>query len=809
MFAHCLWVSMVAVFVGCGGGGSSGSIKTPGKLLFTVQPTDGTVGVSLAAVEISVHDSSGQPISDGEQSITITLVSKGGKAKVSGTLTVKAVGGRARFDSLKIDAADPECVLQASAAGFAAGISASFDIASPTLNFAVEPKAGTVGAPLADVKVEVIDRDKKRIVDAVSPITIALVSKGGKAKISGTLTVTAVAGLAGFSGLKIDLADSDCKLRASSPGFDTADSASFDIASPTLKFTRQPVSVGARIVLPTVEVSILDRTGELIPDAEYPVTIELAPNTGKATIAGAVKVKAVGGLARFETLKVIHDQAINVSCLLQASAPGTKTFSSSQFTVTPTPPKVILMIADGWGYQHIEATDKYTKKVPVYDSWTKHPMATWDLTTKEVNAKLDPPLLAYDSEAAWSNWVYLVNAATDSAAAATAMYTGEKTDNSNVSVSGGDKSRLLTLSEMLAAKGVARGAVSSVPISHATPGALFAHNSERHNYYAIADETLFGDPNTTGTPSKHKGYAGGYGSTFPLPDVLIGAGHPEWIDLVKTPDLTFVHKDQLAELRSRSGRPGEWTLVERIGGKTDAAARLMATASNPKTQRLCGLFGGKLGNIELRMADGSGANPENPTLAEMSQAALAVLERKPKGFFLVIEGGAVDWGSHAQDLDVTLGEMIGFNEAVKAVTDWVDDPNNTSSWANTLVIVTGDHDCGGLWPGPLQIPYPKQGGVLGEVSARTLKLEKAISLGGQPTPFRASWEDTNSNAYPDPTEKVYWMWNTPSHVNSLIPLYTKGIGSSAFKARAVYTDKFRGEYIENTDVFHVMKDVFR
>ena len=171
----------------------------------------------------------------------------------------------------------------------------------------------------------------------------------------------------------------------------------------------------------------------------------------------------------------------------------------------------------------------------------------------------------------------------------------------------------------------------------------------------------------------------------------------------------------------------------------------------------------------------------------------------------MVEGGAVDWASHSGDLDDVIGEMIGFNAAVKVVSDWVDDPSNSSSWENTLVIVTGDHECGMLTSGFLVFPET----LFGEISDRTLALEKFFMLGGNPSGLRASWDDTNSDDVIDPNEEVHWVWHTPGHSNSLIPLYAKGVGSAAFEARAVGADPVRGRYIDNTDVFHVMRDVFR
>ncbi|MBI5100103.1 MAG: alkaline phosphatase, partial [Nitrospirae bacterium] len=177
---------------------------------------------------------------------------------------------------------------------------------------------------------------------------------------------------------------------------------------------------------------------------------------------------------------------------------------------------VILMIADGWSANDIEATKKYcqaTSSCPVtppYELWTKYFMSTY------------PYGGSYDKNQAWSNFNYVKSGFTDSAAAATALYTGSKTQPGRCSVSSGGN-RLVTIEEQARAFGMASGAISTVELSDGTPGCWVAHNDDRGNHYAMADEGFFGDPNTTGTPST-SGYAGGHGPTLPPAEVIIGDG---------------------------------------------------------------------------------------------------------------------------------------------------------------------------------------------------------------------------------------------------------------------------------------------
>ncbi|MEW6570085.1 MAG: alkaline phosphatase [Nitrospirota bacterium] len=127
---------------------------------------------------------------------------------------------------------------------------------------------------------------------------------------------------------------------------------------------------------------------------------------------------------------------------------------------------IILMIADGWRANHIEATKKYCQSsglciTPPYLTdplWTKYWMSTF------------PYGGSYDPSQAWTNFNYVKQGTTDSAAAATAFYCGFKTQNDRINVTPDSTYRLSTIGEKAKLLSKAVGAVSTVPISHATPG---------------------------------------------------------------------------------------------------------------------------------------------------------------------------------------------------------------------------------------------------------------------------------------------------------------------------------------------------
>jgi alkaline phosphatase len=468
--------------------------------------------------------------------------------------------------------------------------------------------------------------------------------------------------------------------------------------------------------------------------------------------------------------------------ILSATRPAIPSISASSPTgAPPSARNIIVLIADGWGYLQLEAAEAHSGDIPAYRLWSHYGMTTY------------PQGGSYDPVSTWNDFAHMMSGATDSAAAATAMFTGQKTQNGRISVSADGLDRYYSIAEKARAQGKRTGAATSVYASHATPGAWMAHNAARGNGYAIADEGLWGDPNTTGSPLVDGRYDGGLGLSFPPLDVLLGAGHPAWNggDYVNA-----AIRDRLA---TDQGTPGAFTFVERVSGSPDGGDRLLTAAADPGTTRLAGLFGGSEGNLDWRTADGSGANAENPTLAEMTQAALTVLNRSPVGFVLLIEGGAIDWAGHGNHLDRMIGELLGFNEAFQEVDTWVIDPSNGSSWENTLVLVTGDHETGYLTAGPGIFPDQP----LGEVTSYTLSLEKSQLDTG----LRASWEDTNSDDLINNGETVYWAWNSTWHTNALIPLYARGPGADLFTPLIVGTDPVRGPYVDNTALHTVMDAV--
>ena len=349
----------------------------------------------------------------------------------------------------------------------------------------------------------------------------------------------------------------------------------------------------------------------------------------------------------------------------------------------------------------------------------------------------------------------------DSASTATAWATGYKTDTGNISWLPGDPDRgaLKTIAELLREKrGSAIGIVTSVPFSDATPAAHISHNKSRRNHHAIADEII----------------------RTARPEVVIGGGHPARNGAK--------HMSMALYGDVRSGRIGDYVFVERKDG-VDGGIALKEAAARAVAQKkkLFGLFGGLEGHFEPPVpADNGTANLaratiENPLLRDATLAALEVLGKSKKGFFLLVEQGDIDWANHANDYRWMIGAMWDLDEAVRAAIEFVDRPGDEITWENTLLIVTSDHVTGSM-----RLNDGKRLGK-GRLPAQSPGL----------CPDRLSW----CPGYPG-GEVSY---GATGHINDPVSLYARGDGRLTKHLRS-----FEGSWypctplIDNTHLFHAM-----
>jgi alkaline phosphatase len=247
---------------------------------------------------------------------------------------------------------------------------------------------------------------------------------------------------------------------------------------------------------------------------------------------------------------------------------------------------------------------------------------------------------------------------TDSAPASTAMATGQKTNNGVISqdataIQGKkDGKNLTTIVEMAEKAGLSTGLITTTRITHATPAAFYAHVDNRDNESEIADQLLMSKV-----------------------DVILGGGLQYFISKNDTDPTGKEGKrnDDRNLLTEFQSKDYDFVYNDSAFQKVDAN----------KTEKLLGLFESSHMQYELeRQAD--------PSLANMTEKAIAILSKNPKGFFLMVEGGRIDHAGHERNLSKIVADTLAFDDAVKEALDFASKDNST------LVIVTADHECGGL-----------------------------------------------------------------------------------------------------------------
>lgn len=230
---------------------------------------------------------------------------------------------------------------------------------------------------------------------------------------------------------------------------------------------------------------------------------------------------------------------------------------------------------------------------------------------------------------------------TDSAASATAMATGVKTYNAAISV-GKDQTKLKTVLEAAKEKGKATGLVVTAQITHGTPAAFGAHNANRKNMRAIADE--YYDERINGN---HK------------IDVMLGGG-----------SAFFLRKDRnLVQAFEKDGYSYVTNLHELKMDTNSQVLGLFSKAGMPKM---------------LDRPNGM------PSLADMTASAIERLNQNPNGFFLMVEGSQIDWAAHDNDIVGAMSEMEDFEKAFQEAIDFA------KIDGETLVVATADHSTGGF-----------------------------------------------------------------------------------------------------------------
>lgn len=310
------------------------------------------------------------------------------------------------------------------------------------------------------------------------------------------------------------------------------------------------------------------------------------------------------------------------------------------------PKYVFLFIGDGMSYPQFQAASDYLGALDDADYTQALPSNSYE---DRAGAVLDGPkkLNFMNFEAAGSAVTYdSCSFAPDSASTATSISTGNKTYSGMINVDITGATPYETIAEKLhSQKGWKVGIISSVNLNHATPAAFYAHQASRNNYYEIGEELVASD---------FEYFAGG------------------GLKKVTGPD---GDKTSLYDLAEEAGYKVTYT-------QDDAAE---VTAED-----------GKVILIDEHLADSDAMDYEmdreegNWALADYVKKGIEVLDNET-GFFMMCEGGKIDWACHANDAGATVNDTLALADAVQVAVDFAKDHAD-----ETLILVTGDHETGGL-----------------------------------------------------------------------------------------------------------------
>ena len=353
------------------------------------------------------------------------------------------------------------------------------------------------------------------------------------------------------------------------------------------------------------------------------------------------------------------------------------------------------------------------------------------------------------------------NGVTDSAASGTALSTGYKTSNGRIGTDA-DGNDIYSVAFDAKNAGMAVGIATTVCINHATPSAFYAHNTDRNNYNEIAQWMLEAD---------YDFYAGG--------DAKCSTA-------------------QRNDLYDRAEKQG-YTIAR---GYDDYKSKAKKADKMMLYQK----------NVAEEVPYAIDRTKDDLTLAQITKAGIDFLSKKNKkeGFFMMVEGGKIDYASHRDDAATMIHEMLDFNAAIEEAYEFYKKHKD-----ETLIIVTADHETGGIVLGytgqyklDLKVLESQKVSVDNLVSmleslkettwGKVAEMVKK-NVGVEPRGNHSAEESVNMNhdlAYRIAYDAVYDLdrkalisWTSGNHSGTFVPLFAIGEGA----------DKFNG-VIDNTDI---------
>lgn len=321
--------------------------------------------------------------------------------------------------------------------------------------------------------------------------------------------------------------------------------------------------------------------------------------------------------------------SILIACTLAMTGCSEKTKEVNSNSFSGKKPKyVFLFVGDGMAMSQIGVTENYLGKMKNGSSPEVSKLNFTQFPSQGMSTTYDAGSFI-----------------TDSASAGTAIASGNKTLSGVVNMDPSKTQKFTSIAEMAKTAGMKVGVVSSVSLDHATPASFYAHQPTRSNYYEI--ELELGKSGFD--------YFGGGG--FLSPKGKDNSKADAFEEAKKNGYKVVNTKDEFSKLDSKSGK------VIAVSPVLDSEKALPYSINQ---------------------------NKDAITLADFTQKGIDLLDNE-KGFFMVVEGGKVDWACHANDAASTIQEVISFNESVKKAIEFYNKHKD-----ETLIIATADHETGGL-----------------------------------------------------------------------------------------------------------------
>ena len=336
---------------------------------------------------------------------------------------------------------------------------------------------------------------------------------------------------------------------------------------------------------------------------------------------------------------------------------------------------VFYFIGDGMGVNQVNGTEMY-------------------LAEQEGRIGVKPLLFTTFPVASFATTFSATNSVTDSSAAGTALSTGAKTYNGAIGMDD-NKEVLQTVAEKAKKAGKKVGVTTSVSVDHATPAAFYAHQPNRNMYYEIALDL---------PKANFDFYAGG---GFLKPTTTYDKKEaPSIFPIIEEAGYTIARG--LDEYNAKAADAQKMVLIQKEG----ADPSCLPYAIDHKDGDL--------------------------TLAEITESAISFLTKgSNKGFFLMVEGGKIDWACHGNDPATVFEEVIDMDNAVKVAYEFY-----KKHPKETLIVITADHETGGLGLGTSKYElYLKS--LANQKQSQEL-LSKAITDLRKEKENKVSWEEVKA-----------------------------------------------------------------